>query len=115
MLVYVQNQDEIVRSLETLYSVLARADRMRKNIFRAAKAEGHVHDDGRGNMVTDMSDGEDWYDPEDWGLTKNDLRLDKHGRWGLEKRKDEVEDNGVDVENEGRKKRIARAAKVSKV
>lgn len=115
LLSYVQKQDQIVRSLETLYSGLSRADRLRRDIFRSAKAQGHVHDDGRGNMVTDMSDGEDWYDPEDWGLTKADLRVGKDGQLGLEKGKDELEDNGVGVEDEGRKKRVARAVKVAKV
>lgn len=55
-------------------------------------------------MVTEMSDGEDWYDPADWGLTERELKVGKDGVWGLEKGKDEVEDFGGE-DGEGRRVR----------
>lgn len=96
LLLYVQKQEQIVRSLEALYSGLQKAERLRTWVLRVCRAEAHVVPDGKGNMVTEMSDGEDWYDLGDWGMTPRDL---KDGV--LEKGKDEVED----VEEEGRKVR----------
>ncbi len=61
---YTQKQEEVCRSAEKLYVGLLRADRMRKTVFKWCKAEGHVGE---------MSDGEDWYDKEEWGLDE-DLR-----------------------------------------
>lgn len=61
---YVQKQEEVCRGAEKLYVGLLRADRMRKDVFKWCKAEGHVGE---------MSDGEDWYDKEEWGLDE-DLR-----------------------------------------
>jgi hypothetical protein len=61
---YTQKQEEVCRSAEKLYVGLLRADRMRKAVFKWCKAEGHVGE---------MSDGEDWYDKEEWGLDE-DLR-----------------------------------------
>ena len=108
VLLYVQKQEQIVRSLESLAAGLMRADRLRHSVFRAAKAEGHVRYD-KGNVVTDMSDGEDWYDVEDWGLQKSDLKVQKDGTYGLEKGKDEVED-GAEEEGRrgGRRRRVNR-------
>lgn len=97
LLLYVQKQEQIVRSLETLGFGLQKADRLRTSVFRACKAEGHVVSDGKGGMVTEMSDGEDWFDLADWGINARDL---KDGT--LEKGKDEVEDP---FEEEGRKVR----------
>ena len=57
--IYVQKQDEIVRGAEKLLHGLLRAHRLRSTVYRWCKAEAHV---GR------MSDGEDWYDMEEWGL-----------------------------------------------
>lgn len=56
---WVQKQEEIVRGAERLYEGLLKADRMRKSVWKWCKAEGHVGE---------MSDGEDWYDREEWGL-----------------------------------------------
>lgn len=53
-------------------------------------------ENSRGEWVTEMSDGEDWYDVEQWGLQVG-RELNEQG--GLEKGKDEVED----VEEEGRR------------
>ena len=61
---YVQKQEEVCRGAEKLYIELLRADRMRKDVFKWCKAEGHVGE---------MSDGEDWYDKDEWGLDE-DLR-----------------------------------------
>lgn len=48
-----------MRGAESLYEGLLKADRMRKSVWKWCKAEGHVGE---------MSDGEDWYDREEWGL-----------------------------------------------
>ena len=56
---YVQKQEEIVRGTEKLLHGLLRALRLRRNVYRWCKAESHVGE---------MSDGEDWYDMEEWGL-----------------------------------------------
>lgn len=62
LMVYVQKQEEICRSAEKLYRKLLVADRQRKTVLKWCKAEGHVGE---------MSDGEDWYDKEEWGLKEN--------------------------------------------
>lgn len=62
---YVQKQEEVCRSAEKLYEGLLRADRQRLTVFKWCKAEGHVGE---------MSDGEDWYDREEWGLDEEGLR-----------------------------------------
>ncbi|EME39455.1 hypothetical protein DOTSEDRAFT_138511 [Dothistroma septosporum NZE10] len=95
LLLYVQKQEQIVRSLDSLHAGLAKADRLRNYVYRSCKADGHVVPDGKGNMVTEMSDGEDWYDVSDWNMQPWELN-DGH----LEKGKDEVED----VEEEGRRR-----------
>ncbi|KAL8652582.1 MAG: hypothetical protein Q9210_002603 [Variospora velana] len=56
---YVQKQEEICRGAEKLYNGLLKAKRMKDDVFDSCKAEGHVGE---------MSDGEDWYDKEAWGL-----------------------------------------------
>jgi hypothetical protein len=61
---YIQKQEEVVRSYEKIFEGLSRADRCRKLIFEWCKADGHTGE---------MSDGEDWYDKEYWGL-EEDLR-----------------------------------------
>ncbi|KAL8719710.1 MAG: hypothetical protein Q9225_003310 [Loekoesia sp. 1 TL-2023] len=61
---YVQKQEEVCRGAEKLYNGLLKAGRMKKDVFDSCKAEGHVGE---------MSDGEDWYDKEEWGL-EEDLR-----------------------------------------
>jgi hypothetical protein len=95
LLLYCQKQEQTIRSLETLAFGLQKADRMRKFVYESAKASEHLVEDGKGNLVTEMSDGEDWYDPTEWGLKGWEL-----GEGGsLEKGKDEVEE----PEEEGRK------------
>ena len=61
---YVQKQEEVCRGAERLYEGLLLADRQCKEVLKWCKAEGHVGE---------MSDGEDWYDKEEWGL-EEDLR-----------------------------------------
>lgn len=56
---YVQKQEEISRGAEKLHQGLLEADRYRKAVMKWSKAEGHVGE---------MSDGEDWYDQEEWQL-----------------------------------------------
>jgi hypothetical protein len=105
LLLYVQKQEQVVRSLDTLYQGLQKADRLRTTVYRASKAEGHIAIDAKGNAVTEMSDGEDWYDVEDWGLQSWEL---KDG--ALEKGKDEVED--VEEERRGRPGRGRRVTRI---
>lgn len=105
LLLYVQKQEQICRSLEELCFGLQKADRLRNYVYRSAKAEGHVIHDGKGNAVTEMSDGEDWYDVKDWGLAAWEL---KDG--ALEKGKDEVED--VEEERRGRPGRGRRVNRI---
>ncbi|KAK4993889.1 hypothetical protein LTR66_005304 [Elasticomyces elasticus] len=59
LLTYVQKQEEIVRGAEQLCEGLMRANRLRREIWNWCLAERHVGE---------MSDGEDWYDTERWGL-----------------------------------------------
>lgn len=97
LLLYVQKQENIVRQLSALYTGLQRTDRLRREVWRACKAEGHMvpvaEGDGNGGVRTEMSDGEDWFDGADWGLQGGEVGV-------LEKGKDEVEDA---AEEEGRR------------
>ena len=86
LVTYVQRQEEVVRGAAKLYEGLLRADRMRKTVFRWCKAEGHIGE---------MSDGEDWYDKEEWGLEED-----------LKKGHDDEEE---DVATQGKKTRKTRA------
>jgi len=95
LLLYCQKQEQTIRALENLAFGLQKADRLRKFVYESAKASEHLVEDGKGNLVTEMSDGEDWYDPTEWGL--NGWELGEGG--SLEKGKDEVEE----PEEEGRK------------
>lgn len=79
LLLFVQKQDQVVREAEQMFERLMKADRMRKEVYQWSKAEAHVGE---------LSDGEDWYDKEEW-----DLEVD------LVKGKEEEE-----VEEEGRAK-----------
>lgn len=83
---YVQKQEEVCRGVGKLYEGLLRADRMRKTVLQWCKAEEHVGE---------MSDGEDWYDKEEWALEED-----------LKKGHDEEEDEGA---NQGKKTRGRRA------
>ncbi|PHH87516.1 hypothetical protein CDD83_8754 [Cordyceps sp. RAO-2017] len=62
---YVQKQEEICRGATRLHHGLLRAERLRKDVLHWAKAEAHC------GPNRDMSDGEDWYDKEEWGLTED--------------------------------------------
>jgi hypothetical protein len=62
---YIQKQEEVCRGAERLHDGLLRADRYRKKVLKWTKAEAHV------GIHRDMSDGEDWYDKEEWGLTED--------------------------------------------
>jgi hypothetical protein len=73
---YVQKQEEVCRGTKRLYEGLLKADRMRKTVFSWSKYEAHV------GPNRDMSDGEDWYDKEEWGLEED-----------LKKGQDEEEDD----------------------
>ncbi|PNS19790.1 Transcriptional regulatory protein rxt2 [Sphaceloma murrayae] len=76
LIMYVQKQEEVVRGIEQLLFGLLKADRMRKEVWKWAKADAHVGE---------MSDGEDWYDKEEWGLTEDLVKG---------KEEEEVEDEG---------------------
>ncbi|KAL5114662.1 hypothetical protein ACEQ8H_007456 [Pleosporales sp. CAS-2024a] len=65
LMAYVQKQEEIARATSDLYRGLLQADRMRQDVFKWSKAEAHVGE---------MSDGEDWYDKEEWGLDHDLLK-----------------------------------------
>ncbi|KAL2011794.1 hypothetical protein VTN00DRAFT_4512 [Thermoascus crustaceus] len=60
---YIQKQEETVRGFEHMLESLLRACRMKDDVFEWCKAEGHVGE---------MSDGEDWYDREKWGLAEGE-------------------------------------------
>ncbi|KPM38390.1 hypothetical protein AK830_g8176 [Neonectria ditissima] len=86
---YVQKQEEVCRGAKKLFLGLLRADRLRKNVLHWSKAEAHS------GPNRDMSDGEDWYDMEEWGLTED-----------LKKGQDEEEE---DTQLPGKKTRNRRA------
>lgn len=75
LLALVQKQEEIARAASDLHHGMLQGERMRQDVFKWAKAEAHVGE---------MSDGEDWYDKEEWGLEQD-----------LMKGKDEEEDDGA--------------------
>lgn len=60
---YIQKQEETVRGFEHMFMSLLRAYQMKDEVFEWCKAEGHLHE---------MSDGEDWYDGEKWGLAEGE-------------------------------------------
>jgi hypothetical protein len=105
LLLYVQKQEQVVRSIDQLHAGLQKADRLRQYVLRSCKAERHTISDGKGNTTVDMSDGEDWYDVTDWNLQPWELKDGK-----LEKGKDEVED----VEEE-RGRRPGRGRRVNRI
>lgn len=87
LVLYVQKQEEVCRGANKLYEGLLKADRQRMTVFKWCKAEGHVGE---------MSDGEDWFDREEWGLEEE----------GLRKGHNDDEDEGV---AQGKKSRGRRA------
>lgn len=63
---YIQKQEETVRASLRMYHMLLGACRKKDMVWEWCKAEGHVGE---------LSDGEDWYDREQWGLGEGeDLR-----------------------------------------
>ncbi|KAH7312413.1 RXT2-like protein [Stachybotrys elegans] len=85
---YVQKQEEVCRGAKRLHEGLLRAERLRKEVLHWSKAEAHC------GPNRDMSDGEDWYDKEEWGLTED-----------LKKGQDEEEE---DTTTQGKKTRNRR-------
>ncbi|PVI08554.1 hypothetical protein DM02DRAFT_607941 [Periconia macrospinosa] len=75
LMAYVQKQEEIARIATDLCHGMMQGERMRQDVFKWSKAEAHIGE---------MSDGEDWYDEEEWGLD---------GQLG--KGRDEEEDEAV--------------------
>jgi len=59
---YIQKQEEVCRGAQRVYEGLLKAERYRHLVYKWTKAEAHV------GVNRDMSDGEDWYDPDEWGL-----------------------------------------------
>lgn len=60
---YIQKQEETVRGVEHMLDSLNRSCLMKADVLEWCKAEGHVGE---------MSDGEDWYDREQWGLAEGE-------------------------------------------
>lgn len=85
---YVQKQEEICRGASRLHEGLLRAERLRAEVLHWSKAEAHC------GPNRDLSDGEDWYDKEEWGLTED-----------LKKGQDEEEE---DTTTQGKKTRARR-------
>ena len=85
---YIQKQEEVCRGAQRVYEGLLKADRYRKLIMKWAKAEGHV------GLNRDMSDGEDWYDKEEWGLDED-----------LKKGQDEEEEDAATTAKKTRARR----------
>jgi hypothetical protein len=76
LLLFCQKQEQVVRESEQMLENLLKADRMRKDVWRWCKTEGHMGE---------MSDGEDWYDVDEWNLS---------GPLQKGKEEEEVEDEG---------------------
>ncbi|KAK1634489.1 RXT2-like protein [Colletotrichum phormii] len=76
---YVQKQEEVCRGAMKLHEGLLKANRLRNTVLEWSKSEAHS------GANRDMSDGEDWYDKEKWGLT-DDLKKGQD---------DEEEDTGT--------------------
>ncbi|KAF2999138.1 hypothetical protein E8E14_006052 [Neopestalotiopsis sp. 37M] len=62
---YVQKQEEVCRGTKRLHEGLLRAERLRRTVLQWSKYEAHC------GPNRDMSDGEDWYDKEEWGLEED--------------------------------------------
>lgn len=85
---YIQKQEEVCRGAQRVYEGLLRADRYRHLVMKWAKAEAHV------GLNRDMSDGEDWYDKEEWGLDED-----------LKKGQDEEEEDATTTAKKTRTRR----------
>jgi hypothetical protein len=68
LLTYVSKQEEVVRLWATMLEGLLKGQRLRKTVLGWCKAEGHAGE---------MSDGEDWFDLEEWGIKPEELRKGK--------------------------------------
>lgn len=62
---FIQKQEEICRGATRLHHGLLRAERLRNDVLHWSKAEAHC------GPNRDLSDGEDWYDVAEWGLTED--------------------------------------------
>lgn len=62
---FIQKQEEVCRGVTRLHDGLNRAQRLRQDVLRWSKAEAHS------GVNRDMSDGEDWYDRDEWGLAED--------------------------------------------
>ncbi|UPX10949.1 uncharacterized protein EKO05_0001581 [Ascochyta rabiei] len=87
LMAYVQKQEEVARATSDLYHGLMQADRMRQDVFKWCKAEGHVGE---------MSDGEDWCDNEEWGLDHDLIK-------GRDEEEDETANTGKKSTRQRRK------------
>jgi hypothetical protein len=87
LMAYVQKQEEVARATSDLYHGLVHADRMRQDVFSWCKAEGHIGE---------MSDGEDWYDNEYWGLEHDLIK-------GRDEEEDETANTGKKSTRQRRK------------
>lgn len=85
---YIQKQEEVCRGAQKVYDGLLKADRYRHDVLKWCKAEGHV------GLNRDMSDGEDWYDKEEWGLDED-----------LKKGQDEEEEDAATTAKKTRTRR----------
>lgn len=85
---YIQKQEEVCRGTKKLYDGLLRADRLRGTVLKWSKAEAHV------GANRDMSDGEDWYDKDEWGLSED-----------LKKGQDEEEEDTTQTQKKTRNRR----------
>jgi hypothetical protein len=85
---YIQKQEEVCRGAQKIYEGLLRADRYRHLVMKWAKAEAHV------GANRDMSDGEDWYDKEEWKLDED-----------LKKGQDEEEEDAATTAKKTRTRR----------
>ncbi|KAH8665857.1 RXT2-like protein [Tricladium varicosporioides] len=85
---YIQKQEEVCRGAQRIYDGLLRANRHRKLVMKWCKAEAHV------GVNRDMSDGEDWYDKEEWGLDED-----------LKKGQDEEEEDAATTAKKTRSRR----------
>jgi hypothetical protein len=65
LMMWVQKQEEVCRGMARLNNGLLKADRLRQETLHWAKAEAHC------GPNRDISDGEDWYDKERWGLVED--------------------------------------------
>ncbi|EGE06746.1 hypothetical protein TEQG_05741 [Trichophyton equinum CBS 127.97] len=75
---YIQKQGESVRLFTEMLKMLRKSHRMKEEVWEWCKAEAHIGE---------LSDGEDWYDKERWGLGEGE---------DLRKGADEEETEGLD-------------------